>query len=248
VQTRCGRTSWPGERPEVRINQLRYLPSGPKRAVWASDMRGPAAFRVRDCGGAEVLRGRTQPWPVPGWAAIELWLATGDAAYAEKARLALLRDVLDLDGFDWNRMVAPAALDLALHGEAFDGQTACSRAWPACRRSAATSTSPRQRRRTTSASAGARRSSGWPPFSADELAADTPRGTCASSGDVDLGRPGRGGASRTPVGGDPPPIGRWGPWSPDLGAANLRASPNDGLPTEVLPCPTCPRLSTPSTF
>jgi hypothetical protein len=170
------------------------------------------------------------------------------AAYAEKARLALLRDVLDLDGFDWNRMVAPAALDLALHGEAFDGQTACSRAWPACRRSAATSTSPRQRRRTTSASAGARRSSGWPPFSADELAADTPRGTCASSGDVDLGRPGRGGASRTPVGGDPPPIGRWGPWSPDLGAANLRASPNDGLPTEVLPCPTCPRLSTPSTF
>jgi hypothetical protein len=43
------------------------------------------------------------------------------AAYAEKARLALLRDVFDLDGFDWNRMVAPAALDLALHGEAFDG-------------------------------------------------------------------------------------------------------------------------------
>jgi endoglucanase len=55
------------------------------------------------------------------WAATELWLATGDAAYAEKARRAFPRDVFELDGFDWNRMAAPAALDLALHGEAFDG-------------------------------------------------------------------------------------------------------------------------------
>jgi endoglucanase len=55
------------------------------------------------------------------WAATELWLATGDAAYAEKARLAFPRDVFDVDGFDWNRMAGPAALDLALHGESFDG-------------------------------------------------------------------------------------------------------------------------------
>jgi endoglucanase len=55
------------------------------------------------------------------WAATELWLATGDPAYAEQARGSFAPDVFDLDGFDWNRMAAPAALDLALHGEAIDG-------------------------------------------------------------------------------------------------------------------------------
>jgi endoglucanase len=48
------------------------------------------------------------------WAAAELWLATGDAAYAEAARRAF---DFDLAGFDWNRVAAAAALDLALHGE-----------------------------------------------------------------------------------------------------------------------------------
>ena len=51
------------------------------------------------------------------WAAAELWLATGDPAYAEEAR-ARRRDAFPLDGFDWNRMAAAAVLDLALHGEA----------------------------------------------------------------------------------------------------------------------------------
>ena len=51
------------------------------------------------------------------WAATELWLATGDAAYAEAARRAL---AFDLDGFDWNRVAAPAAIDLALHGDGHD--------------------------------------------------------------------------------------------------------------------------------
>lgn len=55
------------------------------------------------------------------WAATELWLATGDAAYAERARRALSGDVSDAGGFDWNRMAAAAALDLALHGAALDG-------------------------------------------------------------------------------------------------------------------------------
>jgi endoglucanase len=47
------------------------------------------------------------------WAAAELWLATGDAAYAEAAHGAF---AFDLDGFDWNQVAAPAAIDLALHG------------------------------------------------------------------------------------------------------------------------------------
>lgn len=55
------------------------------------------------------------------WAAAELWLATRDAAYADAATLR--PDAIDLDGFDWNRMAAAAALDLALHGDA--EATAC---------------------------------------------------------------------------------------------------------------------------
>src|SRR4051812_28760393 len=54
---------WPGGRPGVRINQLGYLPAGPKRAVWVSDATEPAEFRVRERGGAVVFRACTQPWP-----------------------------------------------------------------------------------------------------------------------------------------------------------------------------------------
>jgi endoglucanase len=50
------------------------------------------------------------------WAAAELWLATRDAAYLDV--VTLRPDAIDLDGFDWNRMAAAAALDLALHGHA----------------------------------------------------------------------------------------------------------------------------------
>ena len=51
-------------RPAVRINQLGYLPSGPKRAVWVSERREPAEFRVVDRAGVQVFRGRTRPWTV----------------------------------------------------------------------------------------------------------------------------------------------------------------------------------------
>jgi hypothetical protein len=50
-------------RPAVRINQLGYLASGPKRAVWVSERPEPAGFRV-EARGADVFRGRTRPWPV----------------------------------------------------------------------------------------------------------------------------------------------------------------------------------------
>jgi endoglucanase len=55
------------------------------------------------------------------WAAAELWLATGEPAYAEAVRRTLPAEPFDLDGFDWNRTAAAAALDLALHGRALDG-------------------------------------------------------------------------------------------------------------------------------
>ena len=55
---------WPGARPEVRINQVGYLPAGPKRAVWVSDAGEPAEFCVRDASGIRVFGGRTRLWPV----------------------------------------------------------------------------------------------------------------------------------------------------------------------------------------
>ena len=52
------------QRPAVRVNQLGYLPMGPKHAVWVTDAREPDRIlrprqrRRRVCGG------RTRPWPV----------------------------------------------------------------------------------------------------------------------------------------------------------------------------------------
>jgi endoglucanase len=51
-------------RPDVRVNQVGYLPDGPKRAVWVSGSTDPAAFVVRDGDGRRVYEGRTRPWPV----------------------------------------------------------------------------------------------------------------------------------------------------------------------------------------
>jgi endoglucanase len=53
-----------GDRPAVRVNQVGYLATGPKRAVWVDDARDPAAFTVLDSSGGAVLSGRTEPWPV----------------------------------------------------------------------------------------------------------------------------------------------------------------------------------------
>ena len=47
-----------GDRPAVRLNQLGYLPAGPKRAVWVSDAREPAPFSVPQVGAAPGRVGR----------------------------------------------------------------------------------------------------------------------------------------------------------------------------------------------
>jgi len=52
------------------------------------------------------------------WAAAELLLATGDRGYQAEALAALAPGTFDVDGFDWDRMGAAAALDLAVHGQA----------------------------------------------------------------------------------------------------------------------------------
>ena len=52
------------------------------------------------------------------WAAAELWLVTGEETYLEDMRASPMHtaDVLDLAGFDFDRVAGPARLDLALHG------------------------------------------------------------------------------------------------------------------------------------
>ena len=51
------------DRPAVRINQLGYLPDGPKRATWVTDGAVPVEFIIEAADGSVVLRGRSQPWP-----------------------------------------------------------------------------------------------------------------------------------------------------------------------------------------
>jgi endoglucanase len=49
-------------RPAVRINQLGYLPQGPKQATWVTDAPLPAEFSVVAADGSVALRRNTEPW------------------------------------------------------------------------------------------------------------------------------------------------------------------------------------------
>ena len=71
--------------------------------------RGTAAGRTTTATWTTTATGR----------AAELWLATGDASYEDRPRLsAHAADPFDPVGFDFDRVAAPARLDLALHGGA----------------------------------------------------------------------------------------------------------------------------------
>ena len=50
-------------RPAVRVNQLGYLPLGPKQAALVTNESRPAEFRVIAADGSVSVHGRTQPWP-----------------------------------------------------------------------------------------------------------------------------------------------------------------------------------------
>jgi endoglucanase len=52
-----------GRRPAVRINQLGYLPHGPKQGTWVTDVLVPAEFSIVAADGSVVLRRHTEPWP-----------------------------------------------------------------------------------------------------------------------------------------------------------------------------------------
>lgn len=50
--------------PRVKVNQLGYLPEGPKRATLVTDAAEPVAFEVRDAGAAVVASGSTSVFGV----------------------------------------------------------------------------------------------------------------------------------------------------------------------------------------
>ena len=60
-----------------------------------------------------ATRSSSDDW---AWAAAELWLATGDTGSAARRGRLGTADAIPLDGFDFDRIAAAAALDLALHG------------------------------------------------------------------------------------------------------------------------------------
>ena len=49
-------------RPAIRINQLGYLPPGPKHATLVTDAVDPVDFLVLDQAGTTAYAGRSQPW------------------------------------------------------------------------------------------------------------------------------------------------------------------------------------------
>ena len=51
-------------RPAVRVNQLGYLPGGPKWATLVSESLEPINFDVLDEGGRAAYSGQSRPWPV----------------------------------------------------------------------------------------------------------------------------------------------------------------------------------------
>ena len=52
------------DRPAVRVNQVGYLPSGPKSATLVSAAAEPVDFTVIDAQGRTAYAGRSRPWPV----------------------------------------------------------------------------------------------------------------------------------------------------------------------------------------
>ncbi|RYE08151.1 MAG: glycosyl hydrolase family 5 [Hyphomicrobiales bacterium] len=51
----------PDTGPRIRVNQLGYLPDGPKRATLVSEASGPLPFSLRDASGATLFEGTTTP-------------------------------------------------------------------------------------------------------------------------------------------------------------------------------------------
>jgi endoglucanase len=51
-------------RPQVRVNQLGYLPGRPKQATLISDAQDPVPFAIRDRDGVAVHTGFSRPWSV----------------------------------------------------------------------------------------------------------------------------------------------------------------------------------------
>jgi endoglucanase len=82
-------------RPAVRVNQLGYLPHGPKRATWVTNEPVPVEFTVVAADGAVAVRGQSQPWehrPEPTSGQSVHLLDFTDLAAAGQGYQVLVRD------------------------------------------------------------------------------------------------------------------------------------------------------------
>jgi endoglucanase len=135
---------WPHEDPTLRVLHRPSTAAGlhlaASAACGARVFRSDGTYARRLLGAAETAYAAARREPAllaPGddgafgggpyddadlgddfaWAAAELRLATGEAAYTEDARRCATPDALPLKGFDWHRIAPAGALDLAWHGD-----------------------------------------------------------------------------------------------------------------------------------
>src|SRR5690606_34472731 len=78
-------------RPRIVVNQLGYLPDGPKRATLITQAQEPLPWRLLDIGGEEVAAGMTQPAGVDPTAQLNVHVVdfTGFAVRGEGYRIAV---------------------------------------------------------------------------------------------------------------------------------------------------------------
>lgn len=78
--------------PRVRVNQVGYLPAGPKQATVVSDASGPLAWELHDASGEVLAAGTTQPRGVDPSSALHVHTVDFGAYASPGAGLTLVAD------------------------------------------------------------------------------------------------------------------------------------------------------------
>ncbi|HTV21855.1 MAG TPA: glycoside hydrolase family 9 protein [Polyangiaceae bacterium] len=103
----------PDTGPRVRVNQVGYLPSGPKRATLVTAADAALPWRLRDENGAVVARGRTEPFGIDATSGLNVHVIRFDRVHASGRGLRLEADgelshAFDIDGDVYQSLRADA--------------------------------------------------------------------------------------------------------------------------------------------